>query len=252
MERSEIFRTVFLGKKGTTQLSVKLNDGSLMATSFPFIMEVRSMSASDSTRITYEARIDAPIETVFPLACPIEEYKWIPGWKCDLVHCPNERVERGTVFDEYASAPFLVGKAWAKTTWTAVLHEPDQYRVHYATTNVASDSLYKIELADNGSGGTVAQLEFRYSAVGPLGLKVIRNRGEAKIQLMLQVLVLMLRHYCERGELASRGHIAGLIAASDALTMADRVRLFANTLAVARQQDPFRERYLRELKAGLR
>jgi hypothetical protein len=29
------------------------------------------------------------------------------------VHCPNQQVEQGTVFDEYSSAPFLVGKAWA-------------------------------------------------------------------------------------------------------------------------------------------
>ena len=87
------------------------------------------------------------------------------------------------MFDEYASAPLLVGKAWAKTTWTAVLHEPEQHRVHFELKNAASDSLYKIELSDDGSDGTLAQLDFRYSTTTPLGRKVIRNRGEAKINV---------------------------------------------------------------------
>ncbi|NNE18155.1 MAG: SRPBCC family protein [Myxococcales bacterium] len=210
------------------------------------------MAASESVQVHYETRIGAPLDSVFPLACPVEEYKWIPGWKCDLVHCPNERVEQGTVFDEYSSAPFLAGKAWAKTTWTAVLHDPDRHRVHYAIKNVASDNLYRIEFSDDGSGGTLAQLDFRYSASGPLGRKVIRKRGEAKIELMLQVLAAMLRHYCESGELVPRDRIARLIATSDAVTVTDRVRFLLNTVAMLRKRDPLRQRYLTELAAGLR
>lgn len=215
-------------------------------------MQARQMAASDSIQANYETRIAAPVDLVFPLACPVEEYKWIPGWKCDLVHCPNERVEHGTVFDEYSSAPFLVGKAWAKTTWTAVLHEPNRHRVHYAIRNVASDSLYKIEFSDDGSGGTLARLNFRYSASGPLGRKVIRSRGEAKIELMLQILSTMLRHYCESGELVPRDRIARMVATSNALTIADRARLLMNTVAMAGKRDPLRQRYLTELGAGLR
>jgi len=210
------------------------------------------MAGSDALQVDYETRIAAPVDSVFPLACPVEEYKWIPGWKCDLVHCPNQQVEQGTVFDEYSSAPFLVGKAWAKSTWTAVLHEPSRHRVHYAIKNVASDNLYKIEFSDDGSHGTLAHLNFRYSASGPLGQKVIRNRGEAKIELMLQILGTMLRHYCETGKLVPRDRIARLTATSSPLTTADRFRLLMNTLAMARKRDPLRQRYLSELAAGLR
>ena len=210
------------------------------------------MAVSDFMQANCETRIGAPVESVFPLACPVEEYKWIPGWKCDLVHCPNERVEQGTVFNEYSSAPFLVGKAWAKTTWTAVLHQPDRYRVHYAIKNVASDSLYKIEFSDDGSGGTLAHLDFRYSASGPLGHEVIRSHGEAKIEFMLQILATMLRHYCESGELVPRDRIARMVATSNALTIVDRVRLLINAVAMAGKRDAMRQRYLAELRVGLR
>jgi len=210
------------------------------------------MSDPDRIQVNYETRAPAPVGTMFPLCCPVEEYKWIPGWKCDLVHCPNERVEQGTVFDEYSSAPFLMGKAWGTTTWTAVLHDPEQTRVHYALKNVASESLYKIELSDDGLGGTLAQLDFRYSAVSPLGRKVIRNRGEGKIELMLRILTVMLRNYCERGELVSSGRVGKLIATSDALTTSDRIRLLLNGLLLKAKRDSFRQRYFNELAAGLR
>jgi len=106
--------------------------------------------------------------------------------------------------------------------------------------------------SDDGSNGTLAQLDFRYSAISPLGLKVIRNRGEAKIELMLQILMVQLRNYCERGEMASSGRIARLIVNSDALDAADRIRLFLNTLAASRKPDSFRQRYMKELAAGFR
>ena len=51
--------------------------------------------------------INAPVDEVFPLACPVKEYLWIPGWKCNLIHCPNERVELGTVLSELSSTRFL-------------------------------------------------------------------------------------------------------------------------------------------------
>jgi len=188
---------------------------------------------------------------VFPLACPVEEYKWIPGWKCDLVHCPNERVEQGTVFEEYFSAPFLVGKAWAKATWTAVLHEPNRHRVHYAIRNMASSSLYRMEFSEDRSGGTLACLDFRYSASGRQGRWVIRGRGEARIDLMLQILAGMLRHYCESGEIIPRDRIARWVMTSNALTIADRARLLINAVAMAGRRDPFRQQYLGKLGAGL-
>ena len=98
----------------------------------------------------------------------------------------------------------------------------------------------------------MAHLNFLYSVSGPLGRQVIRKRGEAKIELMLQILGTMLRHYCETGKPVSRDRIARLIATSNSLTTTDRLRLLVNTLAMARKRDSFRQRYLSELAAGLR
>ena len=98
--------------------------------------------------------INAPVEEVFPLACPVEEYRWIPGWRCNLVHCPNDRAELGTVFDEIFSAPFLLGSFQGKTRWTVTMHSPEDHRIHFRLDNKSSSSIYRIELEDDGDGGT--------------------------------------------------------------------------------------------------
>jgi len=51
---------------------------------------------------------------------------------------------------------------------------------------------------------------------------------------------------------ASSGRIARLIVNGDALNAADRIKLFLNTLATSRKRDSFRQRYMKELAAGLR
>ena len=74
-----------------------------------------------SLRVELNQIIDAPAQEVFPLACPVMEYKWIPDWKCELIHCPNGHADLGIIFKEIFTAPILADSVAQKTTWTAVL-----------------------------------------------------------------------------------------------------------------------------------
>ncbi|MBE9511655.1 MAG: hypothetical protein IMY71_12325 [Bacteroidetes bacterium] len=90
---------------------------------------------SKTAKSVIPVSIKAPVDQVFLLASPVEEYKWIPGWKCNLIHCPNDRVELGTIFSEISSAPFLIGSFQGKTTWTVVMHDPESYKIHFRLDN---------------------------------------------------------------------------------------------------------------------
>jgi hypothetical protein len=35
---------------------------------------------------TFDFTVPAAPEHVFPLLCPVLEYKWIPYWRCELLH----------------------------------------------------------------------------------------------------------------------------------------------------------------------
>jgi hypothetical protein len=188
--------------------------------------------------------INSPVDKVFPLCSPVEEYKWIPGWKCNLIHCPNDRVEQGTIFSEISSAPFLMGSFQGKTTWTVVMHDSESYKIHFRLDNKNSSSLYKIELEDNGKGGTEGKLDFTYNGINKKGNKLVGKNLEGKIHVMLSILKTMLQHYCETNEILSSSELQKMIQSEQNLSVIDKILMGLNRLAVSNMRDKDRGRFL--------
>ncbi|MBN1292646.1 MAG: hypothetical protein JXB48_12470 [Candidatus Latescibacteria bacterium] len=191
--------------------------------------------------------INAPIKNVFPLACPVMEYKWIPGWKCELIHCPNGHVELGTVFREITSAPVLANGVIAKTTWTAVLYEPENFRVYYRLDNKISSSLYKIKFETDSSGRTKNRLEIIYTPLNEKGRNNIKKYGITKLQLMIDFIFPMLKYYCEYGEMIGFSELVKIVRKSSWFgnsSFKDRLFLGVNQLAQKMMRDQTRKRFL--------
>jgi hypothetical protein len=199
-------------------------------------------------QIVHEEIIYAPIQQVFSLACPVMEYKWITGWKCELLHCPNGHVEKGTIFNEIMSAPFLIGNFYGKTNWTAVLHNGDEYRVHYQLENSASSSLYKIEMESMGLALTRCRLDFTYKALNERGKKIIKNRGAEKIKFMLTTLSAMMKHYAEQGEMLKSTAIKKMTLRYKYFSIIDKFRLLLNNFAMKVMKDADREKFLKSVQ----
>ncbi len=183
-------------------------------------------------QINKQYEINAPVETIFPIVCPFGEYKWIPDWKFDLVHCPNKRVELGTIFREVISPSILMGSPFGKTTWTAVLHDPMNFNIHFNLENRASEMLYKIEMSDNGKGGTLTNIDAKYLARNRQGNRVIANNGREKIVFMFDFIFMMLSHYCENGNLITLSQLRRELSLPESLTFVDKMSLI---IARARQ-----------------
>lgn len=131
--------------------------------------------------------INAPAETIFPLICPFGEYKWIPGWNFELVHCPNERIEQGTIFREVSSPPILMGSFFGKITWTAVLHDQKNYKVHFKLENKGSRTLYKIAMSANAGGGTLIKIDVKYQALNRIGNRVVAKKWQREDHLYVRL-----------------------------------------------------------------
>jgi len=203
-------------------------------------------SKPKTARSAFPVSIKAPVDQVFPLASPVEEYKWIPGWKCNLLHCPNDRVELGTIFSEISSAPFLMGSFQGKTTWIVVLYDPERYRIHFRLDNKVSSSIYKIELKDNGEGGTEGKLDFTFNATNKRGNKLVEKNLEGKIHIMLSILNAMLQHYCETNEMLPSSVLQKMISTEQNLSVMDKIRMGLNSLAVSNMRDKDRGRFMQE------
>jgi hypothetical protein len=197
-----------------------------------------------TTNYILPVSINAPVEEVFPLVSPIEEYRWIPGWKAELIHCPDEKIGQGTIFNEIFSAPFLVGNVKGKTTWTYVVFDPENYDIHFRLDNENSSTLYKIELEDDGKGGTGGKLDMTYTATTKKGNKLVENGMKEKIQIMLTILKTMLKYYSENKELIPSSKLQKVVP-MEKLSIADKIRIVLNRTARKKMEDKVRERYLK-------
>ena len=191
--------------------------------------------------------IKASVDQVFPLCSPVEEYNWIPGWKCNLIHCPNDRVEQGVIFSEIFSAPFLMGSFQGKTTWTVVMYNPESYKIHFRFDNKNSSSIYKIELEDNGKGETEGKLDFTYNATNKKGNKLVEKYLEGKIHIMLSILNAMLQYYCETDEILSSSGLQKRIPSEQRLSGIDKILIGLNRLAVFTMKDKDRGRLMKKI-----
>ncbi|MFZ6031142.1 MAG: SRPBCC family protein [Chloroflexota bacterium] len=198
-------------------------------------------------RAVIEQTIDAAVDDVFPLACPVMEYLWIPGWKCELVHCPNGRVELGCVFREIYSAPVLMRRVTGKTVWTTVLHEPERHRVHYRLENEIADCLCKIECEALADQKTQVCLDFTYTPLHEKGVWNMKKGGEDRLKLMLSLLAHMLKYYCERGEMVGAADVISFVGRARELSVVDRLRFLLNGLAMAVMKDDDRKRFQKGL-----
>ena len=192
--------------------------------------------SKDKVNIVLPVHVKAPVEKVFPLCCPVEEYRWIPGWKCHLIHCPHDKVEQGTVFSEVTSAPFLLNSFRGKTTWTAVVHDPANYKLHFRLDNKKSLSLYTIELQDDGRGGTAGTLDFTYTATNDEGCGYGVKNMKEKIRVMLSIISSMLRHYCETGDMLPFSGLRKIVLFEPGLSVADKIRIGLNRVVVLKEK----------------
>jgi len=65
---------------------------------------------------------------IFPLACPVEELRWIPDWDYELIYSKSGVNETNCIFNENKSGPHFFEKP-STTTWVTALHDSDNYRI---------------------------------------------------------------------------------------------------------------------------
>ena len=196
-----------------------------------------------SINIVIKGQISAEAGNIFLLVCPVMEYKWIPGWKCNLIHCPNGHVELGTRFSEIFSSPFLLGRIGRKTLWTAVLYEKEKFLVHYQLENAISLSLYKIEFESIDQENTIYRLDFTYTPINLQGERLIEKNLQKKIEFMLISLAKMLKFYSENGKLLPKSEILEMGMKFQYFTFMDRIRLFLNQKKMKKMIDEDRKRF---------
>ena len=126
--------------------------------------------------------------------------KWIDGWRCNMVYSESGKVEKGCIFAESMSAPFL-GYTEGSTTWPTALHDKKGHRVHFVLITPISVAQYEIHMAAASEETTVANLDLMLTGTSEKGNAFIEGEAKDKTRAMLAGLARMLKHYCESGEM---------------------------------------------------
>jgi hypothetical protein len=137
--------------------------------------------------------VPAPPERVFPLLCPILEYKWIPGWRCELLHSVSGVAEEDCVFrtDFPGQEPML---------WVVSRYEPPA-RIEF-TCFVAGSHVQRLKIAPTAAGNaTRLDWTSRSLAVDPRGDAWIAAWSEEEEAKKLDNIRRMLSHYLTTGKM---------------------------------------------------
>ena len=146
-------------------------------------------------------KIKASPERIFALLCPIQEYKWIDGWQCEMVYSDNGAIENNCVFKEEKTSPLLFDLS-VPTCWVVSLYNPEEYRIQFVLLTGLM-MVAKLDAEVQSINGTLSTITwtFTITSLSEESNKIIGATIEQKAKLFLKILGQSLKHYCETGEL---------------------------------------------------
>ncbi len=168
------------------------------------------MKPLQAKRITHihEVEIKAVADTIFSLACPVEELKWIEGWEeqHEMIFSKSGVNEKNCIFQEKMSGPILVDKP-VMTTWVTAVHDPKNRRIEFllmvgdkAVINIQFD----IRVTDTNS--SMCRWTMILTAMDPETNQITEETVTERMQAVTAGLSMMLKHYCETGEMMKSGN----------------------------------------------
>ena len=145
---------------------------------------------------TFVQAIEAAPDAVFPLLCPVREADWIDGWNPDWVLSESGLVERGCIFQTPSGEEGVPPAVWVVTE-----HDPHAYRV--AMIKVIPGltvTTLRIELADDGDGGTRSAVTYGYTALSEAGEALVGTYTADWYRDFMQKWEAGMNHYLATGE----------------------------------------------------
>jgi hypothetical protein len=140
--------------------------------------------------------VAAPAGDIFPLLCPVREYDWIEGWRCEMIFSDSGVAENNCIF-----ATDRPGEG--KRTWVVSRYEPPkaiEFVIFQENAVVIRLDLY---LSANGDGKTRLRVTHTITALNEDGIAVMQHVEPEAIRNRWQALERALNHYLADGSMLS-------------------------------------------------
>jgi hypothetical protein len=140
---------------------------------------------------SYTQHLAAPVETVFPLLCPVREVEWAIGWDPSVVMTTSGVAELDCVFVTSAGPDEAV--------WVVSAYQPPSHVEFFKFTAGHSVARISIDLRPEGAQASAAEVTYAYTALGPRGAGFLREFTPANYLQFMQAWEAELNHYLRTG-----------------------------------------------------
>ncbi len=155
----------------------------------------------------HQEKIKAPASKIFPLACPVEELKWINGWEGQfkLIYTDSGVNENNCIFEEYMSGPVLFDKP-VTATWATTLHDPESNQVQFLIMLEGVAVIkFDLNISEAGNDNSDCSWHFTFTTLKEEAVKQKDEVIKERLQMMLAFLAQSLKYYCETGKISGAG-----------------------------------------------
>ena len=157
--------------------------------------------ANKRVEASHTLQIASTPQKIFPLACPVEELRWIPDWQYELIYSKSGVNEKGCIFTENKFGPHFFEKPLT-TTWVTNLHDPERNRIVFQL-NLADKAVIQLQINIQEVGVNISSCNWcmAYTALDREANKMDENAIKEKLDMAMIMLGTALKHYCETGEI---------------------------------------------------
>ena len=143
------------------------------------------LSKPNRVKREYAQTLCAAPEVVFPLLCPVEEEKWVPGWAPEYVVSSSGVVELDCIF-QTAGSPH-------SSVWIVSRYEPEKLHLEmYKVTPGHTVGKLQIQLSATGPDATQADISYEYTSLGSSGdtlllAKLAQGTGQVLLPIAMRI-----------------------------------------------------------------
>ncbi len=130
-------------------------------------------------RFTYDHVMDlhSVPEVIFPLLCPILEYKWLKGWECTMVYSDSGIAENNCIFYKSPAPPL-----YEKLIFQVIDYQPPKAIEFLIFINNTGSIRFRISLKQDGENRTQASWNYTITGHSKEGNKQLKEYRENIIE----------------------------------------------------------------------
>ena len=147
---------------------------------------------SQKSICSYKMEVSASASIVFPLLCPIREYDWIDGWKCDLIYSDSGVAEKLCVFK--TNTPLF-----GDETWVCTRYEINQI-LQYTRFSDNKIVMYDIVLSENYDTKSSWIWTLSILSLNETGNNLIKKFNQELMYDKLKGFNILLEHFVKTGQ----------------------------------------------------